>query len=995
MMSSRPLPCRQAVTLCLWGAFFALPLAADAQQRLVQGRVVDAATNQPIAGAQVLILGTGLGSLTNQAGNFRIEVPPDVPAQVTIELTRIGYRTASEEVSVGTLDLRISMEQVALELDRIVVTGTVGETLQRSLGHSMTTISAADVTEEVAVPDLASLLDGRAPGVVVLRGTGITGSGPKINIRGSSSLSLSGEPLIYVDGIRVNNETATGPDAQGFGSAVISRLNDINPEDIESIEIIKGPAAATLYGTEAANGLIQIITKAGREGRPTVDVRIRQGAQWLDNIGERMPTNFERDRNGVLQTLNLTKDLIDQGNPPFRTGHLQGYGLTVRGGAGDLGYYAALSHDSDQGVDPTNSARRSSGRANLSLSPHSSLDITANMGLSVGKIRIPRETAVWGGLYFASPAQAAAGIQQDRRPPDIVRGASDDRQEYRRTTVGLTLDHKPTSWFGQRLIVGQDLTDEDNRTVTPFMSPELAKWYSGTTVLGSISRSQRTISLTTLDYSATLSTPLTEGLVSKTSVGTQYYKRQTEMLLGSGREFPARGADILGAAGVTASNDDLVENATLGAYVQEQLSWRNRIFLTGALRVDNNSAFGKDFSWIVYPKVAGTWVLSEEDFWNVGWLEGLRLRAAYGQSGQQPEYFAAIRAYRPISTGDGGSALSPQFIGNPDLAPERGSEFEIGFEAGLLNDRVGIDFTYYDSRTSDGILQREMAPSSGFAGLQFLNLAEIANRGVELGLNTQLLDRRRFGWNVNLNLSWNQNEVLDLGGEQEIDLAGGSASNAFFHRVGFPTGSFFWQDIVNVEVGADGIAKNVLCDGGPEAGHQPVPCDEAPKLFQGSSNPKYEGSLSTELRLFDNLRINAMLDFKADFVGYNFTKFHWCRDYLLCVERHDPTHADADPVIVAMLQNPQLQNGIGIADQTFAKFREVSLTYSVPDSWLGEIQRATVMLSARNLHTWTNWTGIDPEASFVTFESSPIHGRWEWLNTPQPMQLVTTFRFTL
>ncbi len=235
-----------------------------AQQGTVSGVVVESKTLRPLAGAQVLLQGQGRGVLRDANGRFRLTGATG--AQVTVEVVMLGYRPKSIPATVGSADLRIPLDEAAIELNEIVVTGTAGGVQKRALGNSVGKVKADEIVSVAPVKSMQDLLNGRAAGVVVMPGTGMVGSGSRIRIRGLSTLSLSSDPLIYVDGIRVNNETGTGFAVQAFSSGVVSRLNDFNPDEIESLEILKGPAAATLYGTEAARGVINIITKKGTPG---------------------------------------------------------------------------------------------------------------------------------------------------------------------------------------------------------------------------------------------------------------------------------------------------------------------------------------------------------------------------------------------------------------------------------------------------------------------------------------------------------------------------------------------------------------------------------------------------------------------------------------------------------------------------------------------------------------------------------------------------------
>lgn len=235
------------------------------QEPVIGGVVLEARTLQPIAGAQIVVDGTEIGAVTDGRGAFRLSGLPS--GQVTLRVVVIGYHTVLRDVRVGETDVRLELTREAIELDQVIVTGTVGGQQRRSLGNSVATVDAAEALERSGAQSVATLLNARAPGVTIRPGSGRVGSGPTIQIRGRSTISLDSDPIIYIDGVRLYNAVNTGPPAGGLGAQgarTASRLGDINPEDIERIEVIKGPAAATIYGTEAANGVIQIITKIGR-----------------------------------------------------------------------------------------------------------------------------------------------------------------------------------------------------------------------------------------------------------------------------------------------------------------------------------------------------------------------------------------------------------------------------------------------------------------------------------------------------------------------------------------------------------------------------------------------------------------------------------------------------------------------------------------------------------------------------------------------------------
>ncbi|HET7241092.1 MAG TPA: TonB-dependent receptor plug domain-containing protein, partial [Gemmatimonadales bacterium] len=325
------MPQDRAFSILLLAALALLPAAARAQDSTLAGTVVSAATALPLDGARVTIDGTPLVQTTDADGRFSF---PDVPGtRVTIRIVRIGYQPVAAEVAVGATDLRLTLREATVQLDELVVTGQPEGTERRAVGNSIATIDAPAALELSGSGDVGNLINGRAPGVTLIPGSGRVGAGPTITVRGLGSLSLNSQPLLYIDGVRVTNDVATGPSSIAGGGNV-SRLNDIAPEDIESIEIIKGPAAATIYGTEASNGVIQVITKKGRPGaRPQVNLTMKQGTNWFQDPEGRMPTNFASDGAGGI----LTWDPVDQenarGTPIWTNGHTQSYNASVSGGS--------------------------------------------------------------------------------------------------------------------------------------------------------------------------------------------------------------------------------------------------------------------------------------------------------------------------------------------------------------------------------------------------------------------------------------------------------------------------------------------------------------------------------------------------------------------------------------------------------------------------------------------------------------------------------------
>lgn len=987
----------------LASSLIASPLTAQQSTGSVSGRVVAAGTQRPLGEVQIQVVGTGRGAVSNADGYFQIS---GVPAGAqTLRAEMIGFGSIDQSVTIAageTAQVALELSDQVIALDQVVVTGTVGGQTRRALGTTLATVNASEIVEKAPVSNIAELINGRAAGVMIINTTGMLGGGNRVRIRGANSFSLSGEPLVYIDGVRVNNDQSTGPINQAFGSSSISRWNDLSPQAIESIEIIKGPAAATLYGTEAANGVVQIITKKGRAGDARFHLSVKQGANWFDDPTGRLWVNyFDVDGDGAIgdgETIDMFDLEKERGNEIWQTGRIQQYDLSVTGGTDRVQYYVSGNLENSTGAEPENGIEKWGARANVTLAATDELDITGSLGYITGRTDLAFEAGGGGRTwttYFASPTNL---VDLDDGSPNPYRGfwsytpeaydaLFDSWQDLERTTLSFNINHRPTSWLSHRLTVGRDYTREQDNEL---MNHD-ARWLFFTDFAdnGYKEMWDRSTDYTTVDYSATVRTaiPGAQGLESSTSVGGQLYRFYQEYLYAYGESFPTPGLTSMAATTQNRSNSEYsVENVTLGAYVQEQLAWQNRLFLTAALRMDDNSAFGEEFDLVSYPKVSTAWVISEEPFWDFGAFSTLKLRAAYGQSGLQPNAFDAIPTYQAVTGPNDVGTVSPDNIGNPDLGPEVGEEIELGFDAGLLDGRIGVEFTYYNQRTKEAILQREVAPSTGFSGLQYVNAGEIRNSGVELLVTGTPWRTDQHALDLGFNIATNDNEVVSLGDvTDEQYLSGGTYVQ---HRIGHPVGSWFGPRVVDAAMGADGIATDLLCDDG--AGGS-VDCDEAPDVFIGRTIPKVEGGVNATLTLFNNIRLFGQIDFKTGFSKLDGNFRVRCVLFSLCQENWSPEEYDA--VYMAEIQSAGTFPDVMIDEADFTKLRELSVSYTVPSAWAERLgaSGASITLAGRNLITWTDYMGLEPESTFNAGTRGGNFHLWEQNVLPQLAQFVASF----
>jgi hypothetical protein len=511
----------------------------------------------------------------------------------------------------------------------------------------------------------------------------------------------------------------------------------------------------------------------------------------------------------------------------------------------------------------------------------------------------------------------------------------------------------------------------------------------------------RQLNYYTLDYSASGIFDLKNNLKSTTSVGAQYYRNSTTSQYSEGSTFPTGGLTALSSTTTDKSTfGDSEQDATLGFFVQEQIGLNDRMFVTAAVRTDDNSAFGQNFDRVVYPKFGVSWVVSEEPFFRFPLLNALKLRAAYGESGKQPITYSALQTYA-AATGPGDVAsVRPQFLGNLDLGPERSKELELGFDLGALNDRVGVEFSWYNKNTTDAILNRQIAPSIGIPNTQPFNAGKIRNSGMEFMLRTTPIQRDAIEWDMTFGIATNDSEVEDLGTPQAIlDLRKASGTPDFVvggtfikHQVGHPIGAYFEQRVVSAKLLPNGNpdVANVLCDNGKGgtmicAGPDLIynNADDAPDVFLGKSSPGTEGAFSNTLTLFKRFRVYGLVDFKRDFVKVNGNFRARCAIFGRCRENFYPL--EFDPKTIAGLRSNGQLVDYYINNSSYAKLREVSFSYTLPSvatRW-ARFNRAVVTLAGRNLATWTDFPGLEPEAFFLGGSRGGQFGQFEQTTNPQ------------
>ncbi|MBA2245860.1 MAG: SusC/RagA family TonB-linked outer membrane protein [Gemmatimonadetes bacterium] len=955
-------------------ALAVLPAGALAQERgTITGQVVDQATQRPLGGAQIFIVGSNRGTLTNQEGRFLI---PNVPAgPQEVRATLIGFTQGSQRVTVAggeTVTVDFTLAQSAIELGGVIVNAIGQQQRTREIGNAVGTINVEQV-ELAAVNNMTALLQGRSPGVVVTQNTGTTGTASRIRIRGSNSISLSNEPLVIIDGLRIASEDR-------FTNIPLwqspSRLNDINPEDIASIEILKGPAAAALYGTAAANGVIQITTKRGRAGTPRWNAYTEQGritdphtypASWRSLSGCLIVDLAEGD----CDPADLAPDQLISFNPlehpdftPFKDGYRGKYGVSVSGGGEAATYYVSADYEQEDGVYHLqgvnlNWLNRLNLRGNLSTRVSDRLDFTFNTGFTNSNLKLPdNDNSLYGILLNGLLGSADSTVNRGTYGiPFEETFAFETGQEAQRFITGVNANYRPLEWLS---LVGTAGLDQLSRHDHDYVGANQVSSVFGALITEGYRRSNR-VSVTnfTGTISGTATVPLREGIVSTSSVGSQLNREEYHDTRAFGRGVAPGTRSLQGTSRLFAVSENTVENATLGAFFQQQFGFNDRFFLTGAVRGDQNSAFGTGIGWVWYPSVSASWVVSEEPFFpQIGALSNLRLRSALGRSGLRPSFRDAITYFEPVSVRIGTGDIPGVTVagtGNPDLRPEITTELELGFDLGLLGERLGLEFTYYNKTADNALVRRVLPPSLGLTTTRWDNIGQVRNQGIEAMLNARPVDIPALRWEVTLTGSGNRNELLELReGIEPIIL--GSNRNQQRHQPGFPLGGYWSRPVTYEDRNGDGFLQVDEVEIGDTA------------IYMGQPIPTRELSFNTNLTLFNLLRVSGLVDYKGGHKQMNFTRFDRCSWEILCEAAFNPNNTnlqDQAGLIAFNYLEPGINTAVYLEDSDFVKFRELSFSLMAPERFTNRygVGGLRLTLSARNLATWSDYSGFDPEVN--------------------------------
>ena len=985
-------------------------VACSFAQVNITGKVSGKDGNQTdgIIGISVTLKGTKFGAGTDNNGVYKLSAPVK-PGKYTVVFSGVGYQSAEVAITIGnagdyTADAELSTS--ISNLDEVVVTGTSAGTTRRQLGSYIGTVKADDLTKGAAGNVLAAL-QGKTAGAQISQNSGDPAGGLSVRLRGISSISSSSDPLYIVDGVIVNNATNRVTNTSGnydggnfVGSIGQSRLVDINPADIERIEVLNGAAAAAIYGSRANAGVVQIFTKKGKNGAPQLSFSTSLLQSSLRKRVEvnRAPTKFGGSPDVQTQDI-LTPALInttpvtryDYQDDIFRNAIGTDNTISVVGGSEKTKYYASGSYFFNQGIIRNTDFQRYSFRLNIDqeLSKWASFNMGLNY-INSGANEKPdgnsffspmNSVTILGNFHDIKTRDANGNIkvvgERGRVNPISVIEEIKQKQSTSRVLANAGIKLKPFKNFTLDYTIGIDNYTQLGTTLIPPFNYNVGDGFFGGGINldaarnGYASTANNNFFAINHDVNATYTANITKDLGSTTQVGfSQQYEKNNYSLL-QGRGLAPLVQTVNAAATILPGVDERSEVSISGVFLQQNFKFRNQFFVTGAVRVDGSSVFGANQRSQKYVKASGSYVISGADFWQgmgvAKWWDLLKLRVAYGESGNLTGIgaFARFNTYSP-SAYVGRSALNGSTVlANPDVKPERQKEIEFGADLAFFKSRLNFTINVYNKKVNDLLINRVFAPTTGFSS--FLNnLGSLENKGFEIVLGGTPIQNKNFTWEVNGIFNHNRNKATNIGQALTLFSTNGGAPVAILkdQPIGVFYGTYFATDAAGNQVkNASGIPQTergvqnspmVVTIGRDVNG---LPTGTVLRKIIGDPNPDYTATLTNE---FSYKQWGLRVQIDAVKGGEVFNADWRTRQGVGNGKVAEQEHLGQLPrgYISGIYAIEQWR----IDDGSFTKLREVSLSYRIGK--IGKILSGlTVMVSGRNLYSWDNYKGFDPEVN--------------------------------
>ncbi len=918
-----------------------------AQERAVSGSVVDSVTGEPVPNADILVKGTLTRVQTRENGQFVLtRAPSDA---FTLVVRSIGFRRQEVPVAAGQNIVAIRLGRDVFNLDELVITGQATGIEKTNLPNAVATVSG-DELQRAPVQTLESALQGKIPGALIQANSGAPGGGIQLNLRGVSTINGRSDPLYVVDGIVISNDAiANGANAVTAAAAggnasnqdnPVNRIADLNPSDIERIEVLKGGSAAAIYGSRATNGVVIITTKRGQAGAPRFNITQRFGFSAVANhLGSR--TFRDSAEAFSVYDSTLVRTHFQAGRTFDNEGVLYGRkalsyetSLGVSGGSEATRYYISGLVKNDEGIGINTGYQKQGLRANLDQGFGSRINLSVNTnvihsqsqrGLSNNDnsgtspfLVFPftpnfidlRET---GGAFPENPFERSNPLQTFT----LLKNDEDVWRMIGTVTTRVNLLATPRQSLNVQVTGGADYFSQRNDFLSP---PELEFEPNdnrpGTVVL----TKSNNLSLNLIANAVHVFTPASGSFQATTSAGVQYDDRELNVISILGRTLLTGQSSVDQAASQDPSSR-IIPVKGMGIYGQEEvLLMDRRLLITAGLRADRSSANGNTSKFFFYPKAAASYRLLRP----MSFLDEVKLRLAYGQTGNEPLFGQKFTPDTSLIIDGRFGVLVGNRVGDANIEPERQKEIETGFDATFAGGRATLSFSFYQRNISNLLLDQVLAPSSGYTSRIFNSGGTLRNRGFEVALAFYPIERQDFTWLFRTTYFANRSQITSL-------------PIATFQTGGFGTslGAFQIEEGKSATqiVGSEGVV--------------------------GDAAPDFQMSFTSDLQ-YKRFTLGALVDWKKGGDIVNLTEF------LYDIGRNSADAADGGES--RFLEWASGKTAVYVQDGSYVKLREISLSYDVPMNVVGSLlggsaRSARISLSGRNLLRFTDYRGLDPEVS--------------------------------
>ena len=993
--------------LCCMVLFSITTLTA---QRTISGSISNA-EEEPLIGASILVSGTTTGTVTDFDGNFELTIP-DGYNEIRVSYT--GYQEQVMQLSADNI-YTITLSDDVIGLEDVIVIGYSPQK-RKDLTGSVSSVKTEDI-DNIQLPSFEAALQGRAAGVQVVKNSGKPGGGIDVNVRGRTSISASNQPLYVIDGVPVINGDNFDFAQEGIGGSNVSVISDLNPDDIESIEVLKDAATAAVYGSRAANGVVLITTKKGSKTGTKISLNASYGNQWLAKKIPAIdgPTYIEYITQLFGSNIVGTEANTNWIDEVFRTSLIQDYNANISGGNESTQYYASAGFSDDQGIMKNSFFKRYSGRLNVNHIATDRLGFSMNMGYTTSDTRqIQNDNNIFGALGASILIPPVVPIFNEDGSYGSAFGIENavaavteyDNVISRGRLIGnIAATYSIFDNLSLKATFGVDRLNQNENIYEPRV---LQSSNNGRAVVATVT-DNRLIH----DYVLNFNDQLAGGNISAYA-GISFQEDVINSTFTEAVNFPTDAFRGLSSGAEPVTTNGAFTGDNLQSYLGGlNYNYKDRYYLTATFRADGSSRFIRN-KWGYFPGVSAAWNLANESALANGPFSTLKIRAGWGQTGNNViGNFAALQLFGGGANYIDAPGTAPSQLGNPDLKWETTTQTNFGLDFGILNDRITGSIDYYIKNTEDLLLDRPIPTTSGFTSV-LQNVGEVENKGIDVTINTLNINTKNISWNTTFTLGYLKNTVKKLVDGIPFDagfanrVAEGQSIGVFFgHRTdgifqnqaeidahatqsSAEPGDIRFQDIAG-GAGEDGILGT--SDDLPPDGV----INDDDRTYIGKALPDFTGGLINSLNIY-GIEISAFFQFATGFQIYNNnlafaeglnsvfapTQRAWDNAW-----REEGDQTDIPRIVRNDPNGNRRDSDRLVEDGDYIRLKTLTIGYRLPKSVLDNIKGISnikIYASGYNLWTATDYSWFDPEVNI--FDGGNTALGTDFLTFPQPRSIV-------